>query len=240
MRHIYLGLAIVFCSTILQSDSVILFHFKPYPLIKEPRSFKKFVSNLSYPGKIARNKARFDIENNLKNFGVLVSGIVCSYAGFITASDASGTVTFPRLQTSSELYIFVTTKISPIAMSQNTISHWELEEGTPAQLYRLTQLKNPLVWEVSEVSHTATFSQGKIIPLNTIIIFNNPKNIYIPTGNFRSFEGPNLILPPVYVRKGVSNVYNALYVININHLFRNLIVTHQLQPTRYRMLLDYQ
>lgn len=221
----------------LQSDSIIFFQFKPYLLLKEARSSKKFVSNLSHPGKIARNKARFDIENGL---GSIISGILCSYAGFITASDTSGTVTFPRLQTSSELYVLVTTRISPIPQTQNTISHWELEEGSPVKVYLFNHTESPFLWNVSEVSYTTTFLRGKVIPLNTIIIFDNPKNIYIPTKKIRSFEGPNLILPSVYVRKGISNVQNALYVLNIKHLFRNLIAKSLVNPTRYRMLLDYQ
>ena len=66
-----------------------------------------------------------------------VSGIFSTYFGFLQVSSINGQVTFPRKQGSGDLQVIVTNKITPILMFENTISHWELEPGTPAVLYNV-------------------------------------------------------------------------------------------------------
>lgn len=68
-----------------------------------------------------------------------------------------------------------------------------------------------------------------IIPLNTIILIANPKEVFIPIGATITEPSPNLILPPIYLKKSFCFVHNSLATLAIKQYFSSEISQHQLE-----------
>lgn len=149
-------------------------------------------------------------------------GLYASYGGMIQTSDLNGQISFPRKHTGNILYLVVTTEIIPIIMFYNTVHHWEINPKLPATIYQLEQKKDPetniLFWEVS----ISSLPVNNILPLESIVIFAKPTNIYLPIGVHTAKEQPNLQLPDVYVKKGINIVENSLYVTTMEHFFSSV------------------
>ena len=209
----------------LYAEPIITFFMYPYPI--NSQMIEKLGNKLQKPGKIAK------YTHAGLAYGTLVSGIFSTYAGYITTSDVNGQTTFPRKQAQTTVQILITTKVTPIVMTGNTLANWQLEEGTAAIMYTLAQKEDTdtqlSFWETQE----ATLPETGIIPLDAIVIFAKPKNVYIPRGITIAQESPNLVLPNMYIRKGVKNAQNALYVMNINHYFGPVKYLYQQKPTEY-------
>jgi hypothetical protein len=162
-----------------------------------------------------------------------VAGIFATYAGFIESSDSFGQIVFPRKQTNTTLYVLVTNRITPIVMFEQTIAHWERVPDAPSRMYTYSRITDPetnlTYWDVQE----APLSTDSIIPLETLIIIAHPNNIFIPTGITITQEGPNLVLPTIYARKGIDIINDSLYVLNLAHLFGQVHLAHTKKASYY-------
>lgn len=151
-----------------------------------------------------------------------LSGLYASYGGMIQVSDLHGEITFPRKHTGNSLYLVITTEIIPITMFYNTVHHWEINPKLPATIYQLEQKKdketNITYWEVS----ISSLPVNNILPIESIVIFAKPTNIYLPVGVYATSESSNLMLPDIYVKKGINVVENSLYVTALGHFFASV------------------
>jgi len=208
-------------------DEAITFFFKPYPIIKDSKLSQKIVDKLRRPGKIAKYTLNGALQESI------LDGIFSSYAGFLTVSDLNGQSAFPRKHENPLIYFLITTKITPMMMSGITIHHWELETGTPAAMYSAEKKQDEetdaFYWDVQKIE----LPENNRIPLETVIVFAKPKNIYIPTGITLSHKSANIILPDIYVKKGINILKNALYVLNIKHFFGTIRHMYKPEETRY-------
>lgn len=231
MKHkITVTLIALWLSIAVHADPVLTFFFRDYPSESLASSM---IEKLRKPHAIAKRTLEGITQHNN------IAGIFSCYFGFLNVSNQNGQTSFPRKQSNPAIKLLITDKISPVMMFQSTVSHWELVPGTTAELYDCVQKEDEATkvtfWDIQQ----AELPQNKIIsPTDTLIIFAKPKNIYIPTGVTLSSMGANLILPDMYIKKGIQNIRNALYVLNFSFLFRPIDLLYKKAPTYYESLVD--
>jgi len=205
----------IFLSTPIFSSHIINFFFKPWPYIVTAEKAKEKEEKIKSPGYLAQKKIR----NFLKDRSP-IQGIFVTYDGYISASTIDGQVSFPNKQTKPLLYLAVIQQITPILMAGNTIHHWEAEKESPFAFYKIERKEDSeteiMFWEVTEEKPPL----NNILPLHTICIIASPKHIYVPLGITITKKSENFLLPDIYVKKGIMNITNALYMLNLKHFFR--------------------
>lgn len=219
--YIYTIIA-VFCIVLnLNADPVITMLMETYPLLSESDEAEKAVNKLKQPGRMHKL--------GLKSLGInpVTKGIFSTYYGWLTMSNNDGQTTFLRKHIVPMVYILVTDKITPAMMAGNTIAHWTIEEKTEAKMYKMERLHDEneelFYWLTEEVP----LPKNGIIPNESITILAKPKNIYVPEGITLSEDSPNLILPTIYVKKGIKINTNALYILNLRQFFGPLRPTYK-------------
>jgi hypothetical protein len=203
-----------------EGNATISFFFKPF------HSPEKIVSNLTKPDALATHTI-----NGIINH-VPIAGIFATYAGFITTSDYNGEVIFPRKHTKPVVDIIITTEIIPVALFENTIDHWRLAKGVHAEMYRFTEHYNKETDEYFWQSERIDLPADKKIPLSAMIIIAKPNNIFIPSETAPTIKSANLVLPTLYVEKGINIVLNSTYILHIRHLFKPVDLQKKRQPLR--------
>ena len=205
---------------------VISFFFKPYPTTDT--YVHDMAKKLEKPGKLAKY-----ILYNRKNIQLGAVSFL-PYGGFYEASNPIGQTLYPRKHVDSTVFILITSRITPVIMLQNTVHHWQLQQGVPAQIFQMQRKKDAMLetvyWDVKEVPLPA----NNVVPLRSIVIFAKPKNIYVPTGITMTKDSPNLLLPTMYAKKGINKVANALFVMNISHLLGPVNSLYKKEPTEYQ------
>jgi hypothetical protein len=165
------------------------------------------------------------------------SGIFATYAGFLNVSDCDGQVQFPRKQEQPLLHLLITDHITPIMINGMTVDHWELVPQKAANFYTIELKQDPethlYFWQATH----ATLPANSIIPLDTIIIFANAHDIYLPTGITLADNTPNFVLPSLYIKEHVNITSLDLYVLNVKHFFSALRFLFQKQDSGYSKLI---
>lgn len=221
-RIVHYGLLSFICS--LSADPVITLFLHEYPADTERA--QSMVTKLGKPGKIARYRV-----NNVTH-QPLVAGIFATYAGYLDVSSYNGQLTFPRRHDRPLIYLAITPRLTPIVMFANTIHHWEFEPGVPAALFVCERKKDEAglyFWDMKEES----ISDNKVIPLESLILIAKPQNFYVPIGITLANETENLLIPDIYVKKGINKLTNSLYVLNLTHFFSPTQFLYKKEPTRY-------
>lgn len=214
------------------AEQLITFFLRPYPTADAEVASKKLGQKLGRPGKLAGHQAKQIVPAK-------VSGIFATYGGFLTTSDLNGQISFPRKHEAPAVNILITEKISPMIMSGNTIHHWELVEGSTPEYYRIEQKTDPETQATFWDTYPLALPSDNIIPLETIIIFANPKYTETPIGISPVTKSPNLILPDLYIKNGLNIALNSLYVVNLSHYFGPIFFMYQKEPHRYSSHLTY-
>ena len=208
----------------VNADPVITFFFQQYPLLSDYGP--QISQSLQKPGKIAKATV-FGLRNEH------IAGIITTYAGFLDTSSLFGQVTFPRKHEKPSITFIIADKIMPVLMVGNTVHHWEIERNIPAAAYRAQRKQDQdskaYYWDVQAIE----IPDNNHIPINAILILAKPKNIYIPQGITLTADSPNLILPNIYIKKGIKQAANALYFLNLKHFFRQLQFLYHKEPSRY-------
>lgn len=211
------------------ADPVLTFFFRNYP---EVGLTQRTLDKLHRPNGIAKEHLQTLLNPNP------ISGIFVTYFGFLDASNKEGQVSFPRKQSKASFQLAISSKITPITMFQNTISHWELEPGVPAEVYNL-ELKDDENTKLSfwHMEKAEIPENNRLDATRSIIIVAKPQNIYVPTGITLTQPSANLALPDIYVKKGISNLRNALYVLNLSLFFRPIDLLYKKNKTKYEELV---
>lgn len=216
----------------IYADHLISFFLRPYPVIDQKAASKKIANKLHRPGKIISNHTKRIIPPKL-------SGIFATYGGFLTTSNLDGEISFPLKHENPGVYVLVTEKITPIVMSANTLHHWELIEDTPSKFYLFERRYDPTTqvyyWDVS----AQPLPKNNIIPLETMVLFANPKYVFIPLGITPVAPDPNLLLPDIYIKNGLNIALDSLYVLNLSHYFGPIFFLYQKDTKRYSSHLTY-
>jgi hypothetical protein len=202
----------------VEASPTITFFFKPFADIE------KISKKLRAPGALAHHKVHGIMQH------VMESGILVTYAGYVASSSYNGEVIFPRKHLSRDITILVTPEMTPTALFENTILRWNLIPGVPAQMYACEHKYNDKTeqyyWNVQEIPLP---KDNKILP-TTIVIVANPKDIVMNLGITETNETANLVLPDVYVKKGINIIENSSYMLTIRHLFKPVELQEHREP----------
>lgn len=192
----------------VNANPIITFFFQ------ELNDVEKISQKLKKSNKLAKHTVNGIIQH------IPVAGLLVSYAGYITFSNYNGEVILPRKHQSSHVSILITPEIVPVSLFENTILNWKLIPGIPAKMYSCEKKYNDkddsYYWETQEVS----LPENNIISLSTIIIIAKPTNIMMNVGITPTIETANLVLPDIYVKKGINIIENSSYMLTIRHLFK--------------------
>jgi hypothetical protein len=203
--------------------AVITAFFHPYPELLKENYCKDISLTLKNPPTIAQAKAQAQAIAPYCLYGVLDTklaiGIIASYGGYTTASDEYGQISFPYLHTKPEIKLLVASKVTPIMMGGNTVAYWELEANSPASAYIIERKQDNDTKEFYWNTQPAQKPDNLRIDDDTLLIIEDPPSIYIPIGATPTIESPHLILPDFYVKKGIKINSQAVYMINLRHLF---------------------
>jgi len=228
-HNIFLVCISLLLTNIIVADPILTFFFRNYP---EVGIAQRTMNKLQRPHGIAKEHLRALMNPNP------VGGIFVSYFGFLNASSSTGQILFPRKQSKASFQLAISNKITPITMFQNTISHWQLEPGTPAELYNLDLIEDENTklsfWQMEKVPLP---ENNRLDATRSIMIIAKPQNIYVPTGITITKPSANLILPDIYVKRGISSIRNALYILNLSLFFRPIDLLYKKEKTRYEELI---
>jgi len=226
-----LFLSFILASTahqLIVASPVITVFLRPYPEAK-PTEYAHDVNNkLQKPGKIAQ----YSLYDPMTHIPTSVFG---TYSGYLALSDQLGQLTFPRKHQAPSLTLVVADKITPIMMLGNTIHHWEIEKDSQAAFYKFERKQDPetslFYWDVQPTQAPA----DNILPMESIAIIAKPQHIVVPTGVTLTEDSPHLILPNIYVKRGIEKLSNALYLLNISQFFGPLDTLYKTDKVdRYR------
>ncbi len=196
-----------------ETDKVITFFIQEYPEKKEDV--------------IDEDQACNDHKINL------INGVYATYAGYITNSDKNGQISFPRRTITDSFNLLVTNQIYPIFMFQATIAFWQLA-SQKAKMYKIEKKQDKetelYFWQVQE----RTLPENKHIPIHTITILADPKDIYVPLGLTLANKSNQVLLPDIYVKKSLDIIKNTLLVLTIKNFFSQIKKVYQDRPLGYR------
>ena len=91
------------------------------------------------------------------------------------------------------------------------------------------------LWQVSKIP---TPENNQIPATESLVIIAKPHNIHIPLGATLTTQDANLMLPTMYVKKGINSTRNALYMLNLNFLFRPIDLLYKREAKRYGTLVS--
>ncbi len=219
-----------FFTSIIDAGPIVTFFFKDYPT---EVLAQQHLDRFKKPHSLAKRNLEGIIAHNPK------AGIFATYYGFLDVSNYTGQIVFPRKQSEGTISVYVTDKITPIIAFSNTLSHWELVPENPVSGYQFQFIEDPttglFIWNVQPKEAP---QDGKIPAQKTIVIIAKPKNIYIPTGASMTSQDANLQLPNMYVKKGICSECTALYVLNMNYLFRPVDEIYKHEKSRYGFVVQ--
>ena len=163
---------------------------------------------------INKGKSPHIIKKNAKNHGIYFT-----YYGYKTISDTNGQVTFPLKQTEKLFHILVVNNPTPQFMLYNTIHHFLVPEKAEFNYYSVAQKEDEKLkltfWDVQK----DTLPQDRHIPLDTIIVYAHPDEIYIPEGVSITQKGAQLVLPTIYAKNQIQLSKNVLTFLDNSEFF---------------------
>ncbi len=208
--------------------NTVTFFLCPYPSVAREEAAKLVASKLGKPGKLAKYTMTSGLDGASS-----VGGIFSTYAGYLAASDFNGRTTFPLRHDKPKFYLLITSQIFPVIMFGVTIHHWERVADVPAALYEVERKKDEetssYYWQMKKIP----LPEEKNISKKAIVIFADPRKIYVPEGITPTSDNSHLVLPDIYVKKALAKVPNALYVLTIRNFFSTTGSLHQESPLRH-------
>lgn len=191
---------------------------------KDPFTINMFVRD--YPQEeLKKHPRNFTAENINKQvmksrfYQPVELGVYGLHNGYLARTNDIGLLSFPRDTAQEEFTLIITQAIKPIFMLDNTINNWNLATSAESAFFRVKRFKDPetklFYWKVQELN----VPSDKYIPLHSIIIIAKPEDVYVPLGASATTKLPNLVLPPIYVKRGLDRINQALFILQIKQFF---------------------
>lgn len=214
---------------ILGSTNIISFFIKEYPEKSETNNVDKVIKECSLLKRHFKTICQsFNVSHNFAVFS--------SYAGYLSMSNSNGQIIFPRKVINDSINLLVSNNIKPIFMFASNIAYWRIQDPN-SKMYFFERIKDKdtklFYWKTTEKELPAS----KRIPVQTIIVFADPKEIYVPIGITPTKANANLILPDIYVKNDINTLNNLLFVINMKPLFSNTKQIFKQIPLGYESLV---
>lgn len=219
-------LPFLLCLQNIYADHIVNFFMYPYPSVEDTHERLKHPSNI--------DKHRINGLLNHNNG----AGVFSTYAGYVDISNLNGQTTYPRKHHEPFLYLIVTQEIVPVMMFESTVAYWEIPKDKAAACFKLEKKQDEktelYIWDVQ---HEHRPLDNKI-PLESLVIIADPRDIYVPVGVSLADSSPHLLLPPFYVKRGMNIVKNSLYMLTISHLFGPSRILYTAGEKRYVMQVE--
>ncbi|HLJ31988.1 MAG TPA: hypothetical protein VKU36_06115 [Candidatus Babeliales bacterium] len=206
----------------MEANPTITFFFEPY------HDINALHQKIKKPGKLAQHSVHAIVNHTP------IAGILVTYSGYVATSSYNGEITFPRKHQKPVITILITPEMKPIPLFENTILHWTLLPDMPAQMYSCEQKHDEVTGKSYWVTQEIPLPADNIIPLSTMVIIADPKNIVMNTERVAARETANLVLPEIGVKKGIDIIENSSYMLTIRHLFRPIQTEEKPEP--FKML----
>ena len=211
------------------NTQMLTFFIRPF-LGKDTKSGEKISKKLKIPGKTTETLTK-QMFKDLYN-----TGIFTSYMGNSSISDINGQIKFLRKKKSDVVDIVISLNVKPVFMVSNTIHHFSLSKIEEAKWYRFEKIFNKKTkeysWKVIEKKIT-----NKNLPADILLISSKPSSIFIQTGTFPSDDDPNLKLPDIYAKKGISTALNAVKFLKIKKYFSPIKSDYKFDTQGYQEIL---
>lgn len=209
----------------------ITFFIRPLPATLHQNAQERIEKMAAKPGKLAQK--RLTREFNPKS---LYSGIYVAHLGQLARSSVHGQVTFPRKNTTNSLNVLITEDIKPLLINPShttTLSGFLLDPKARSSFYLYQLVQSPetglLTWHVSEQA----LPKDKI-PNDAMIIFADPKSIFVPLGPTITQSSDNLVLPTIYALNTGKPTLNALRFLKIRKFFHPVTFKYNYLPQGYQ------
>jgi hypothetical protein len=183
------------------------------------------------PGKLARKRIKREF-----NPQRLYSGIYVTHLGQVARSSLHGQVTLPRKSADTTLYVLITDDIKPLLINPSnaaTLSGFVLNSKAHASYYKYQLVQNPqtgsLAWEISEQQRPKDR-----IPADALIVFANPKDMFVHLGSTTTPSSDNLILPDMYTTNTATPTLSALRFLKIRKFFHPVTFKYNYLPQGYQ------
>jgi hypothetical protein len=149
----------------------------------------------------------------------VITGVYGAYNGYLAASNKFGLLSFPRKTLRERFTLIITPSIKPSFLLNNTIDRWYITDPQNTAMFQVTRHKDfetkLYYWKVQQLHLPNEFA----IPLHSIIILAKAHNIYVPLGITVTKKLPNLVLPPIYAKRGLDHIKQSFFVLNIKQFF---------------------
>ena len=199
---------------------------------KQPYTINMFIHD--YPEEELKNHPRHIDQYNVTKqvmktqfYQPVELGVYGLYNGYLARTNDIGLLSFPRATQQEQFTLVVTQAIKPIFLLDNTIENWTLAQPDQTAMFQIKRLKDPetkiLYWKVQELN----IPTDNYIPIHSIIIIAKPEDVYMPLGATPTTKLPNLVLPPIYVKRGLDRIHQALFVLQIKHFFSPVRMTNK-------------
>jgi hypothetical protein len=236
MKPLLCGLILILTGTLSGQTSphVITFFIRPLPVSTTPALEKA----------LERQKKALTSQKILKppfdkvfNLPLLHAGVYVAYAGTFAHSNADGQILFDRKTADPKLHVLITEDIKPVPidpLNEKTLYGFVVAPKAQAQQYLIERLKDPETdlyeWHVTP----EPLSKDKRIPIDTIIIFANPKHVIVPIGPTATTLNESFILPDFYATEGHNSAANAFQFLKIRHYFAPVSFEYKFLPDEYQ------
>lgn len=218
---------------------IITFFFRPFE--KRPKVFdaEALKDTISTPGKITRSLMKKNLADRYH-----VNGIFVTYAGYSEYSSCTGQVVFPRESQKPIMKIIVAQSIKPIFYPDvdkpaKTVNYWQVTDQSKAKYYQV-ELKQvdpegDAYWFVTKKD----LPKNRKIPRDAIVIFAEPKHIWMPKGrNKRAASSPHFMLPDVYVSFKISPSLGALRFLKVKKYFSPIKFAYQFGEKEFSQKIE--
>lgn len=240
----------IFTNSIHCVDTIISIFLLKYPYFKTVQEEQNF-DPIKYSQELMQPDAALNKFTKKEKWNRGIPGIMCLYAGNVATSDSNGQIEFKKLQQTSEIFLIISKGIGfnpNYIIAPSTIANWgqkketslEVDTNQPYEIYKMSFKKDPTIdvsyYEVEKSTFpepknkTSEFNNKRFtIPLNTIVIISDPKDILVPTGATITQKSSNITLPPIYIKKSFCFVYNSLFTLAIKPYFSQETTSLQLE-----------
>jgi len=231
-KIILLGILV---STTVHCDQIITFFFKPFPQETDQKKAAQIAEKRAKKiGKLGKLQ-KYTLRAATKQYPM--AGIFSTYDGYLDISDLNGQILFPRKHKPAKVTIVITKHIVPILMLENTVHHWEISKRDKAKMYeierKLDTAAKTYFWDTKEVDIPA----DNIISTDALVIIAKPKHVYIPAGITITTKNPQLVLPDIYIKRGIEKLSNTLYVFDLKNLLMPIDFVYKKGKKKYSHMI---
>ncbi|CDK30400.1 hypothetical protein [Candidatus Babela massiliensis] len=209
----------IFCANKQLNPYILTFFIKPLTIQNEKELESQKIKNLNQAKDLQKKFFKIINSSLIKHPEV---GIYASYAGYSTYSNHNGQISFSRQTALPKINLLLTQDIKPVFQNPNnpnTILGFVVDPKANFKYYSIERKESVqdqvYNWYISE----QPLSLNKIIPYDSIILFLDPKNFFVPLGQTSAIGGENLLLPDIYLIKNPDSVLNVFRFLKVRQYF---------------------